>query len=651
MTARQHRRFGARANGSHPRAAGRFALPALFALLAASGCTDRGALPTLPEVSVDPSEWQRIYPAVTGQSLNAAWGMDADDMWAVGNRGAIIHFDGQQVSRFEAETGNDLVAIHGLARDDIWAVTRSGDVLRWDGRRWLLKHPVRSESGGSPSVYSVWCMVPDQIYVGGYLWASDMTPTIWRGDGNEWTIMPFADPVLGEPIRRIWQPGPGYPVLAASTYVLYRCDDDVWQVQTPMPRILHAAAEWILAQDPDDPHSRTALFRLSPAGTVVKECNGNALEYTEWIALTDPPLLGYSYSSSRIRRLVGCLSIDSQFCPFWIADLVSPRFPNANNRHGFAVGGRGGFARVDFAADDYISITELYPRAENRLAVHVEGDGDDLFLLDDQYQLYRQDGATWQFLETPFYAHSFRCLDDGSLAIVQLEAFTRFAAREPNGPWRELPALEHYVGTDRWWIDGSLRPRILTRNSTTDRFELWGLEDASWIRLSDLAEDIEEDIGSPRRLVGFAPDDLYLLVTIQSPYAHALLHFDGHRVSRVLATNDVNLTAIAAGRFSHRLYLRGYRDISGDFCGYLHEGVLTYLSGPPSWDNLCEVDAELAYCYTSSQIYQLSPAGWAAVPSLALGSIRDLWAQADQGLFVIDDRGEIYHRSLPGWTK
>ncbi|HMA96459.1 MAG TPA: hypothetical protein VKP30_27425, partial [Polyangiaceae bacterium] len=44
------------------------------------------------------SDWQWTNSRLPTNTLNAAWGSSADDVWAVGEVGTILHFDGTQWS-------------------------------------------------------------------------------------------------------------------------------------------------------------------------------------------------------------------------------------------------------------------------------------------------------------------------------------------------------------------------------------------------------------------------------------------------------------------------------------------------------------------------------------------------------------------------
>lgn len=65
-----------------------------------------------------------LTPA-NSQSLFAVWGVSANDIWAVGNNGVLVHYDGtmwRPSPQSETLTNNILYGVWGSAANDFWAV-------------------------------------------------------------------------------------------------------------------------------------------------------------------------------------------------------------------------------------------------------------------------------------------------------------------------------------------------------------------------------------------------------------------------------------------------------------------------------------------------------------------------------------------------
>jgi hypothetical protein len=125
-------------------------------------------------------------PNSTLANLNAIWGSAPDDIWAVGDYGAIVHWDGQAWSAVPSGTTYILSGVWGSGRDDVWAVGSFGTVLHWDGTAWTKGGTfpfdrdfltVRGTSGKD-----VWALAD------GYadIWGDGLA---WRWDGNGWSKM------------------------------------------------------------------------------------------------------------------------------------------------------------------------------------------------------------------------------------------------------------------------------------------------------------------------------------------------------------------------------------------------------------------------------------------------------------------------------
>lgn len=98
------------------------------------------------------SHWDgtRWHVEPTEVRLNAIWGADANDIWAVGQQGRIERFDGREWTAVPSGTAVELHAVRGVAPNAVWAVGDGGTILFWDGETW---GPV--ESGTEVNLYGV----------------------------------------------------------------------------------------------------------------------------------------------------------------------------------------------------------------------------------------------------------------------------------------------------------------------------------------------------------------------------------------------------------------------------------------------------------------------------------------------------------------
>jgi hypothetical protein len=182
--------------------------------------------------SVNPGAWT-IGPtpttpwSSTTSALCAIWGSGPDDVWAVGDGGMTVHWDGASWSTVWNPTHGpeggppvvtyvQLTGLWGAAPDDVWAVG-GGALLHWNGTSWAL---------GSPPP------VGDYYHPRGMnaVWGSSSTDAWMVGDygltahwnGVSWVVVP--NPLTGTDrgLSNVWGTGPS----------------DVWAVG-PSGTILH----------------------------------------------------------------------------------------------------------------------------------------------------------------------------------------------------------------------------------------------------------------------------------------------------------------------------------------------------------------------------------------------------------------------------
>lgn len=69
----------------------------------------------------------------TSEQIVSLFGFSGTDVWAVGDSGTALHFDGSAWSKIPTGTSKNLKSVWGAMPNDVWAVGSSGLVLRWNG--------------------------------------------------------------------------------------------------------------------------------------------------------------------------------------------------------------------------------------------------------------------------------------------------------------------------------------------------------------------------------------------------------------------------------------------------------------------------------------------------------------------------------------
>ena len=114
----------------------------------------------------------------TTANLRGVWGDAPSEIYAVGNSGTIVKFNGESWSDEESGTDMDLYAIWGSSGTDVYAVGEQGTILFYDGESWT-----EVESGTNVDLNGVWGSSENDVYaVGGQ-------GTIIHYDGESWSGM------------------------------------------------------------------------------------------------------------------------------------------------------------------------------------------------------------------------------------------------------------------------------------------------------------------------------------------------------------------------------------------------------------------------------------------------------------------------------
>jgi hypothetical protein len=79
--------------------------------------------------------WENPLPQ--GNALTAVWGASPSAVWAVGGRGNyVLRFDGAAWSAVAIPVSTTLRSVHGRSADDVWAVGDGSAGVHWNGSSW-----------------------------------------------------------------------------------------------------------------------------------------------------------------------------------------------------------------------------------------------------------------------------------------------------------------------------------------------------------------------------------------------------------------------------------------------------------------------------------------------------------------------------------
>lgn len=149
---------------------------------AVGGALGNGAAPTVVR-------WDgaRVTPVPTTGTETYWWvhGTAADDVWLVGEKGRISHWNGSALEERTSGTTATLFGVMAFSPNDVWAVGGTPDqpdapndvVLHWDGAAWKAE-PVPEPKKGA--FFKVWGASPDD------LWVVGEAGVVWHRTAGSW---------------------------------------------------------------------------------------------------------------------------------------------------------------------------------------------------------------------------------------------------------------------------------------------------------------------------------------------------------------------------------------------------------------------------------------------------------------------------------
>ena len=146
--------------------------------------------------------WSRMASGTTN-NLTGLWGPAPNDVFAVGPKGTILHFDGRTWSPMTVAGEPHLLSIWGSSNRDVFVVGDNGVIVHYDGQAWT---PMAS--GTKKNLIAVWGASSRDVFVAGY------GGTVLHYDGVQWTAMATG---TTEDLYGIWGTSSGHVIAVGGT--------------------------------------------------------------------------------------------------------------------------------------------------------------------------------------------------------------------------------------------------------------------------------------------------------------------------------------------------------------------------------------------------------------------------------------------------
>lgn len=247
---------------------------------------DRGTI-----MHSDGGHWRPVAPAAgLDCDFRAIWAASATDVYVVGGRGltiplepelggsiipagVIFRYDGGRWSR-QQPSGHvaTLTTVWGTSANDVYAGGAGGVVLHFDGSAWSQLGQPLHDVWGQLELHALWGSSPDDLYAaaietirslgqGEDDWGSTITVSrLFHYDGKAWNSHGRGNETL-LPFKPVWIKSPTDVYAVAGNATLVHFDGTEWSMVAMLPPA-HLNALWVAATGD--------VFAVGPLGTIIR---------------------------------------------------------------------------------------------------------------------------------------------------------------------------------------------------------------------------------------------------------------------------------------------------------------------------------------------------------------------------------------------
>ncbi len=170
----------------------------------------------------DGTSWQ-VQATGTDTWITSVWGSGPDDVYALSDGGTILHRRGGAWKKEQIDDGGYLTAVWGSGPNDVFVVGSNGAVFHFDGREWSGQ-----STGTTAHLQAVWGSGPRDVYAVGFTGA-ESEGAVMHYDGSSWD-----EPrPLGKSLCGVWGTGPGNVWIAGTDdrgkVGLWKLDSSEWR--------------------------------------------------------------------------------------------------------------------------------------------------------------------------------------------------------------------------------------------------------------------------------------------------------------------------------------------------------------------------------------------------------------------------------------
>ncbi|MCP4352538.1 MAG: hypothetical protein GY795_44330 [Desulfobacterales bacterium] len=166
------------------------------------------------------TDWTEMSCPVSND-LYGVWGTSGYNVFAVGDSGIILHYNGTEWTEMSSTVSEELRGIWGsFAGSNVFAVGMGGVIVRYDGADWT-----RMDSMTTGNLWSIWGNSENHMFTVGD-WG-----TILFYDGSDWTPMSTTDKFL----RGVWGSSENNAFIAGFNGTILGYEDGAWTLMDGGP--------------------------------------------------------------------------------------------------------------------------------------------------------------------------------------------------------------------------------------------------------------------------------------------------------------------------------------------------------------------------------------------------------------------------------
>lgn len=191
---------------------------------------DAGADVADVEVDAGPLEWKPVLEHLDG-ALLSVWGTSENDVWAVGgplgNAGfesLVMRFDGKIWRRPRPGGTDSYWWVHGTGANDVWLVGEKGRITHWDGTKFEER-----SSGTTATLFGVWAAAPNDAWAVGGVPDQPTAPNdvVLHWDGASWKpeVLPEANKVA---LFKVWGSSKGDIYVVGEAGLVWHRKGGTW---------------------------------------------------------------------------------------------------------------------------------------------------------------------------------------------------------------------------------------------------------------------------------------------------------------------------------------------------------------------------------------------------------------------------------------